>query len=196
MGAVEARRQERVDGLLTQTRQTLDEASLGRTLLTSIQAQVESLAADTELWGAEHFPDPAENELQTRYHIGSEGDQGITLYLNVMRPGKLIKPHDHTTWACVAAVSGTEVNGLYERTDDGSVEGRATIRQCEEVDLEPGNSLALMPDDIHSVEIRGDEIIRHLHFYGQPLETLKGRKMFNVDAGTYHIMDIGVKTKK
>jgi hypothetical protein len=53
-----------------------------------------------------------------------------------------------------------------------------------------------MADDIHSVVIDGTEVIRHLHFYGQPLESLTRRISYDIDAGTCKVMDIGAKTKK
>ncbi len=52
----------------------------------------------------------------------------------------------------------------------------------------------MMPDDIHNFEVRGDQVIRHLHFYGRPLEKLSERKAFDMEKGTYKIMDVGVKT--
>lgn len=184
-----------VETLIEETRAILDAGSLDRARLDAIKQKLHALSRKKELWSEADYPDPAEDARQNRFLIGQESPHGISLYLNVMRPGKKIPPHNHTTWACIAAVKGAEHNTLYDRYDDGSVEGKADVRPREMVELKPGNALAMMPDDIHSVEIKGDEVIRHLHFYGRPLETLDRRVTFDLEAGTCRIMDIGVKTK-
>lgn len=188
-------RHESVEQLISQTRQVLNSGDLSREQLDTIRTMVEKLAAQAELWLADDYPDPGENDYQSRYRIGAESDDGITLYLNVMRPGKVITPHDHTTWACIAAVEGVEMNTLYDRIDDGSVAGKARIAPTRTLDLGPGSSIGLMPDDIHSVQIEGQTCIRHLHLYGRPLENLDARKAFDMQTDTYRIMDIGVKSK-
>lgn len=184
-----------VDALIAGTRRRLDAGELDRDLLGRIREDVTALAAQTEFWGPDSYAPPEGEERQARYLIGSEGGAGITLYLNVMRAGKKIPPHDHTTWACIAAVEGNEHNTLYDRTDDGSRAGHAELAVREVIEIRPGTSVAMMPDDIHSVEIRGDKIIRHLHFYGRPLETLDARKAFDLATNTYKIMSVGVKTR-
>ncbi|KXF78216.1 hypothetical protein ATN84_23335 [Paramesorhizobium deserti] len=193
--AIAAAREKQVRALLTGTRALLDRAPLDRALLDKIRAEVQALADRKELWSAADYAPPEGDEKQARYLIGSEGPQGISLYLNVMRAGKKIPPHDHTVWACIAAVEGSEHNTLYTREDDGSKEGHAKLSIREVVEIAPGQSIALMPDDIHSVEIRGDQIIRHLHFYDRPLETLLERKAFDIETDTYKIMSVGVKTR-
>jgi predicted metal-dependent enzyme (double-stranded beta helix superfamily) len=181
--------------LLSRTAQILSEGPLDRDALKRIEAEVTTLSDQTDLWGEGDFPAPDPTEQQNRYLIAQDAAQDLSLYLNVMRPGKKIPPHNHTTWACIGAVTGAEINTLFDRTDDGSVQGRATLEQRAVVELKPGNALSMMPDDIHSVEIRGTEVIRHLHFYGRALERLEGRISYDLAAGTCRVMDIGVKTK-
>jgi len=188
-------RAEAVRALITTTRARLGGGALTRDLLDHIRKDVADLAAQTDFWTDPIYAPPEDDERQARYLIGAEEGTGISLYLNVMRSGKKIPPHDHTTWACVAAVQGGEHNTLYDRLDDGTTEGYADLAVREVIEIRPGTSVALMPDDIHSVEIRGDQIIRHLHFYGRPLETLSERKAFDLDNNTYKIMAVGVKTR-
>ncbi len=162
--------------------------------LAMILEELKALAAERDHWGETEFPAPGPGERQARYLIGVDEDSTYALYLNVMRPGKAIPPHDHTTWACIAAVEGAEINRLFRRVDDGAVAGRARIVPVEEIEVGPGSGIALMPDDIHSVAIRGDAITRHLHMYGRALETLTRRLTFDPAAGTCQPMTLGVRT--
>src|SRR4051812_26524693 len=84
-----------------------------RAALDRIAAEVTRLAALPELWSADDYPDPEPGVRQARYLIREDPDRTFALYLNVMRRGNRTPIHNHTTWACIAAVEGAESNYLY-----------------------------------------------------------------------------------
>jgi predicted metal-dependent enzyme (double-stranded beta helix superfamily) len=189
-------RMDAVETMIAQAKQDLSDRPLSPAVLARVLDALKTLATRRELWSAADFPPPEDGVRQARYMIREDEDHTFALYLNVMRKGNRTPVHNHTTWACIAAIEGTEANFLYRRLDDGSRPGYAEVVAAGKVLLGPGSGIALMPEDIHAVEIEDDEMIRHLHFYGRALETLTERQAFDLDAKTAKPMDIGVKTRR
>lgn len=180
-------RRDAVDATLADVRQLLAAGAPDRATLDAITARLEQLAAHKALFGRADFPPPAATEgvgASTRYRLNpADGDAGLALYLNSINPGKTTAPHNHTTWAVIVAVEGQEVNRVYARTDDRSDPTRAQIHVAREFTVQPGASIAFLPDDIHSIAVVGDEPTLHFHLYGQPLETLTGRVAIDPETG-------------
>jgi predicted metal-dependent enzyme (double-stranded beta helix superfamily) len=189
-------RQSAVEAEIARIRAIAAKSGPDRAALAQVLEVLKRLAARRELWNEADYPPPEPGERQARYLIREDADRGYALYLNIMRRGKRTPIHNHTTWACIAAVEGAEHNTLYRRLDDGATPGYAEVVEDSVMVVQPGGGVALMPDDIHAVEIRDDEIIRHLHLYGLALETLSGRVAFDPAAKTYGKMDIGVKSRR
>lgn len=162
------------------------ERSLGvtRPALEKIREELLALAAQEALFPATEFPPPEPGQKgANRYLLHQDPDQRFALYLNALNPGNETKPHDHTTWAVVVAVDGQELNRVYERLDDGSDPAHCRIRVREEIMVEPGRGICLMPADIHSIHTTGDRPTRHLHMYGLALEQLDERKAYDPETG-------------
>ena len=194
MSELTTNRETAVNTLLAKAVVIQKERTMSRSSVERIRTALLELAMQREFWNETDYPAPAGDERQNRFLIG-QGESGVSLYLNVLCPGKRIPPHNHTTWACIAGVEGVEENTFFDRVDDGSVPGRAEITTREVVVVGPGTGIAMLGEDIHSVEIKGSQTIRHLHFYGRPLETLDQRIFFDQEAGTYQLMEMSTNTK-
>lgn len=187
-------KQTAVEQFIQSTKKTIA-GETTRENLEIVLSGLKELAANKDWWAEASYSAPEGDELQARHLIHEESDGTYALYLNVMKPGKKIVPHNHTTWACIAAVEGAETNYLYERLDDQSEDGHAVLKEVGVKEIGPGEGIALLADDIHAVHIN-DGLIRHLHMYGLALEKLDSRLAFDVEKQTYSIMPVGVKTRR
>ncbi len=156
-----------------------------REALAAIREELIALGLKRELFPDSEFAPPGEGVDGRLYVLSEDDDHGFALYLNCATDAKNTPPHDHQTWAVVVGVRGEELNRLYERTDDGSVEGRGELRRSGEFTVRPGAGICLMPDDIHSIHMAGPEVKMHLHMYGIAIPHQGERKRFDVESGTY-----------
>lgn len=160
------------------------EHGVTRPALEKIRAEMLKLAAQEHLFPSASFPPPPNGEKGSNRYLLQEDPGGrFALYMNALNPGNSTKPHDHTTWACVVAVDGQELNKVYERTDDGADPDKCELRLREEIMVEPGRGICLMPEDIHSIHTTGNVPTRHLHMYGLALEKLDNRKGYDMETG-------------
>jgi|ETNmetMinimDraft_33_1059910.scaffolds.fasta_scaffold70325_1 predicted metal-dependent enzyme (double-stranded beta helix superfamily) len=160
---------------------------VNRDSLAAVKAHLLLLAAHDDLFAAWNFQilEDHAGAHSTIYRLAEDDDHSFAMFAVAQRKGNMAPPHDHTTWAMIAGVEGVEVNRFYERLDDGSVSGRAQIRETREEAIEKGTGVALMPDDIHSIHCLCDEPTLALHFYGRSIAHLPERKKFNMANGTY-----------
>ena len=152
--------------------------------LRAVAAALEQLGLQRDLFPAEHFPVSEDNPAQV-YRLSEEPGGRHALYVSAGLPGKAQPPHDHTTWAIIAGISGNERNVFYERSPTADP-ARDALAAEKTVDVVPGVSVQLSPTDVHTIELVGDEPGLHLHFYGRALDRMPGRVVFETrEGGTY-----------
>lgn len=163
----------------------LSHADVSRPSLEEVKDALCGLAARKDLLPLERFGLPA-GHLGVLYKLAEDPGGAFTLYVNRCGGGLASPPHDHQTWAVIAAVHGTEINRLYSRTvtPDGSLQ----VTPLSEIDLSDGQGLALMPDDVHSIRVEADSQLLNLHLYGTGIDRQSGRRRFDsngCEAGHY-----------
>jgi predicted metal-dependent enzyme (double-stranded beta helix superfamily) len=139
------------------------------------RAALLALAARSELFPVAQFP-YLYAQRSGFYRLAEDADHRNALYVQVStneHGGN--SPHQHPYWAIIAGVRGNEYNVLYQRTDDGQVEGRGRLGQVGEVSVEPGVALYIPHDTYHTIGTRGGEVGIHLHFYGIGTDTPEHR---------------------
>lgn len=187
------RRRQAVGAAVARVREIEREHGVTRDALDAIQAELVALSRRSALFDQVHFPNPAPGSATKLYVLSEDADGRFPLYLTCALPGGAVRPHNHGTWAVVAGLSGCEENTFFDRVEGGDAPGPARIAHAETVRVLNGQSIGLMPDDIHSVATPGDTPRRHFHMYGLSLEKLPKRLAYDVDGGTCDYMEINPK---
>jgi hypothetical protein len=78
----------------------------------------------------------------------------------------------------VVGVDGEELNRFYRRTPTGVEETHAEV-------VKAGTGVAMLPDDLHSIHIRGGAL--NFHMYGLALERLESREYFRAEDASWQI---------
>ncbi len=153
--------------------------------LDRIKPLLVGLATRGELFPKDQFFVPGSDKGRI-YRLAEDPDHRFALYASAGMPGKAQPPHNHTTWASIAGIYGQEHNVFYERIDNRSTQGQGKLRKTGELTVVKGNAVAFLPDDFHTIAVRGDEPSLHLHLYGLSLEHLPGRINFaSTEGGAY-----------
>jgi predicted metal-dependent enzyme (double-stranded beta helix superfamily) len=89
------------------------------------------------------------NHITNSKHIYYDGQMSISL--DEFPNGKKIPPHDHGIWEAIIVCTGRLSHTVYERIDDGTVEGFADLRVVEDRIFSPREiAMVCPPAEIHS----------------------------------------------
>ncbi len=188
MSTVKALRDERVRDAISRIRTIEREQGVNPEALESIKVVLLDLAAQKELFPeSEFYLSKDASGAYPIYRMSEDEDHRFAMYMSTSIGTKNVPPHNHTTWAVIVGVQGTEENRFYERIDDGSVPGKGQLKQIGGETVCPGIGVCLMPDDIHSIHPRNPEPALHIHMYGLALDHLPNRITFDMEAGTYKV---------
>jgi len=138
--------------------------------LAAIKPLLIELAAQRDLFPLPAFP-RAPGTPGGLFRLVEFPDQRGALYMSLGYTGRINPPHTHASWALVAGVSGgVEHNVIYERVDDGSVDGEAELRLYEDTPVGPGQIGVVATGHYHTIEVVSDEPVLHLHAYGHAVD--------------------------
>jgi predicted metal-dependent enzyme (double-stranded beta helix superfamily) len=178
-------RQRAVAGCIADVKAVVREQGVTRGALERVKVLLLGLAARRDLFSFAQFP--LRHQGSTMHLLSEDEDHGFALYAVAAQSASKTPPHDHTTWAVVVGVEGEELNRHYRRLDDGAGAGAAKLEEAGATVVEPGTGVALMPEDIHSIERKSAAPMLHFHLYGRSIEHLPGRRQFDLAAGTSRV---------
>jgi predicted metal-dependent enzyme (double-stranded beta helix superfamily) len=100
------------------------------------------------------------------YPLHEEADHTFSVVVASLLSGRAIPPHNHRTWALQVGIKGYATNISWRRLDDGSRSGHAEIQEIQRTVFGPGEIVAFMPDDIHSIINESEQLALSLNLYG------------------------------
>ncbi len=182
---ISSQRQQAVAACIADVKAIIRERGVERAALERVKGRLLELAARRDLFSFAALP--LQHEGSTLHLLSEDEDRSFALYAVAARSASRTPPHDHTTWAVVVGVEGEELNKHYRRLDDGATAGQARLEETGATLVKEGTGVALMPDDIHSIERTSDAPMLHFHLYGKSLEHLPARRQFDMATGTYKV---------
>jgi predicted metal-dependent enzyme (double-stranded beta helix superfamily) len=186
--AVKEQRNQMVRQVVERVRMIEKDKGVTREALQDMQAVLLELATHTELFPEEDFVTGKDDEGNfPTYRLAEDDEHRFAMYMSTSIGAKDVPPHDHTTWAVIVSVQGTEENRFYEKVGDFSVPGMGQIKHVGGTTVRPGTGVCLMPEDIHSIHPRNERPALILHMYGRALDHLPHRVTFNMAEGTYKV---------
>jgi predicted metal-dependent enzyme (double-stranded beta helix superfamily) len=146
-----------------------------------VKAAMEKLFASTspdDPWMAELM-----REGKPSRELYRDPEHGFIQMGHVHKQGHGNTPHDHgPCWVVYGAYSGLTEITKYQRTDDGSQAGKASLVPERLDRLAPGVVVPYLPGDIHSTKaVEGPGVV--FRFLSYDLETIE-RNRYSLDKGT------------
>ncbi len=91
------------------------------------------------------------NHIDNSKYVYYDGELSITI--DQLPQGLVVPPHDHGVWEALCLLKGQLRHIVYDRLDDGTVEGHAALKAIEDKIYLPGEMAMVMPPaEIHSFE--------------------------------------------
>ena len=149
---------------LTDVEDILVATHTDRERLQAIYSLVRLLLTDSEwLQYKVQIPDPERG--WSLIMLYDEPDFALTVQTVVWLPGQTSPLHNHATWGVVALVIGQEKNTFWQRTLTHDYPQQ--MASVGELILNSEDTISLMSNAIHCVEVLGDEPTITFNLYGQ-----------------------------
>lgn len=176
-----------ISNTLTEIRKIAQE-DMNRKILENIRREMEALTSHADLFQSTDFPMPNDNKPSTIYLLSEDANQEFALYL-VTGDKRVRSPaHNHHTWAVIAGIAGDEENTLYSRGIAKTGSKQSLIEEDGIQVISSGDSIAFMPEDIHSIRVTSEEPSRHFHLYGVSFAKQVGRLGYDLESGKTYQM--------
>ena len=125
------------------------------------------------------------NHIDNSKYIYYDGELSITL--DELPKDMVVPPHDHGIWEALVILKGSLHHAVYDRMDDGSVEGHAELKCIEDKIFKPTEmAMVIPPAEIHSftaqeegtfiLTIVGGNYAANRHYLQRCGEYLSGRE--------------------
>lgn len=141
---------EPIADVVAEVRRAFETETVTARVLARVEAAVRRALASGD---PEHTPGWDAGELRScKLHL--DPDHLFSVHVSHLHAGKTRPVHDHGTlgWAVYGVWRGEVVQRLYERLDDGSKPGRATLRALPPLVQRAGDALLVGIDAIHTPE--------------------------------------------